>query len=92
MLKILNYGYNVAVFCLFIGTMIFFEDLTYDEVDDINQEVILSQIQQDFVDPWTVVYGIVLSIYDSINTRIMTWFIEKRNYRYKKDYNNALTH
>jgi hypothetical protein len=41
-MRILNYGYNVLCFALFIGTMLYFEDKTYDDVDEINEDVILS--------------------------------------------------
>jgi len=49
-------------------------------------------MQNKYIDPWTVLYGFVLFLFDWFNVFMMHWFVENRNFRFKKDYNNALTH
>lgn len=34
----------------------------------------------------TLLYALVLLIFEKINEKIVKWFIRYRNYRYKKDY------
>ena len=35
-------------------------------------------------------YGLIIEMIAFINEYIVIWFTEKKNYRYKKDYNDAL--
>ena len=52
----------------------------------------MNDLQSEYFDPYTVLYGFVLFMIDWINNYLTYWFIAKRNFRYRKDYNNALTH
>ena len=38
----------------------------------------------------TLLYAVVILIVDVINNTVVTWFIKKRNYRFKKDYYDSL--
>ena len=38
----------------------------------------------------TIIYGIIIEVIALINDHILVWFIDQKNYRYKKDYNDAL--
>lgn len=89
-LKFWNLVYMAFATAISIALMIYFESITYDEIEDFTTEVVLNQIKGGFFDPWTLLYALVLMVVDFINNYVVTWFIEKRNYRYKKDYFDSL--
>lgn len=38
----------------------------------------------------TLLYAFVLMIFENVNGVIVTWFVQERNYRFKKDYYDSL--
>lgn len=68
--------------------MIFFEILGYDDVEDFNADVLADQILQDFIDPISVMYQIVLATIGMIVDILVEKLVEKKNFRYAKDKND----
>lgn len=58
-----------------IALMIYFEEITYDEIDSFTTEAVLAEIQAGFIDPWTLLYAFVLMVVEKINNTVVTWFI-----------------
>jgi hypothetical protein len=90
MLRVMNLLYVVFATVISVYLMMWFENITYDELDSFTADGVMSSITSGFIDPWTVLYSVVLSIIDTINHYVVHWFIVKRNYRFKKDYNDSL--
>lgn len=71
------------------GTMIYFENRTSDDISTVDASTIVSQYSQDFLDPMSIFYGLVLMIIGNIYEWITDKFLDAMNYRYRKDYNDA---
>lgn len=88
--KRLHVLYNLVAYTIIILVMVYFELETYDEVDTVTQDVLVSAIAQDFIDPMTVGYGFIIEILAWINEYITVKLIENKNFRYKAEYNDDL--
>ena len=96
-IRVGNFGwirfFNTLCTLIFIAitfvVVVWFEEQTYDDVTNIDPEVLMSLYSEEFVDPLSVLYGFILKAIGSVYEWMTDYFIEKMNYRFRKDHNEA---
>jgi hypothetical protein len=64
--------------------------LTYDDNVEISAKSVSEEFANEFIDPKSIAYGIIIKIIQVIYEKVTGSFIQEYNYQFKKDYNDAI--
>ena len=84
----LNYFVNLILIALVIFGMALFDYLTYNNVLSSISDLDPPQIISTFLDWQTAAYSVYIELLGLIFEWSVVFFMNKRNYRFKQDYNN----
>jgi len=83
-----HYLFNVLLLAFVVFGMIVFDYVTYNNIlPNISRYAPIQRVKK-FLDWQTVVYSIYIEIIGSIMEWSVVFFNNKKNYRYKTEYNN----
>jgi hypothetical protein len=88
--KVLNFAYAVVNITATIFLMVWFENLTYDKVDEVNADAVLNSIKSNLFDQNTLFYQLFMSVIGWINGFAIPFFINRMNFQYQLEKDNAL--
>ena len=71
--------------------MLVFESASIAEIDLVTSDLIESPVITSFFDPVFILYAFVMEILGVIFEQTTICFINQRNYRFKQEYNNAIS-
>lgn len=73
--------------------MFLFENLLYEDpnAEDDNKNQTMLELVIENIDPWGLLYSVIISIFQNFYAKVATILVGKYNYQFKKDYNDALS-